>query len=461
VTIFHSPLLNIYFAAVFTLLQEQYQVPQTQTTDMASNVQVHVINKTDSSENHIVTTDLSLLPPLAPNNIRLQVRMCSLTANNLTYARLAAAANWWDAFPVPNFLPSPYNDENIYGIVPVWGYAEILSTRIEGLKPGSILYGFWPSSTLPIDLELEPTEPAGHYIDKTPHRQTMWSYYHRYILMNQPLDLTSPTLASELIFKPLFECSHSLNAHVLGPLALHPSKPQPSTPKPSSSYSDLSKTTIISLSAAGKTARAFTDAVLNARAPPDFQPPQAYIAITSNPSNLNLPVPPRSPTKTAVYSYAQALEPPTLPTFVTSLSPPCARIIIVDFGARDNSLPPLLSLLRSFLASSSVTIEVIGVGAEPLPAATYSPEQFLQGMAAVPERVQMNTSVVREEAIKAIGAKGYFEGVEEGWKGFVGRGGCVGAGGRVEVGRGVGAFGEGWGRLCRGGADVGGMSFVF
>jgi hypothetical protein len=63
---------------------------------MAAQVQVHVVSKTDCSESHIVETDMSLLPPLAPNNIRLQVRMVSLTSNNLTYARLAAVANWWD-----------------------------------------------------------------------------------------------------------------------------------------------------------------------------------------------------------------------------------------------------------------------------------------------------------------------------------------------------------------------------
>lgn len=420
---------------------------------MASNVQVHVVNKTDSSENHIVSTDSSLLPPLAPNNIRLKVRTCSLTANNLTYARRAAVANWWDAFPVPNFLPSPYNDENAYGIVPVWGYAEIVATRTSGLETGTILYGFWPSSTLPIDLQLEPTEPAGHYIDLTPHRQSMWPLYHRYTAQKN-LDLTSRTLAAELIFKPLFECSHSLNAHVLGPLALHPLQPE----NPWPSHTDLSSTTIISLSASGKTARAFNDAILNARQPPALQPPQAFIAITSNPSNLSLPIPPNCPIKTEVYSYAQALEPRTLSNFLSTLTHPTSRIIIVDFGARDNSLPPLISLLRSSLPSS-VILEVIGIGAEPLPASTYNPHQNTAG--AVSERVQMNTSVVREEAVAALGAKAYFEGVEDGWEGFVKRGGCEGVRVEVEKGKEVEAFGRGWERICGGKADVGGMAFVF
>ena len=93
---------------------------------MAPKVQVHVVSKTDCSDAHIVSTDVSLLPPLAPNNIRLQVRMCSLTSNNLTYARLGSVANWWDgellkaspiniglpilttsSFPSPQLPPKP------------------------------------------------------------------------------------------------------------------------------------------------------------------------------------------------------------------------------------------------------------------------------------------------------------------------------------------------------------------
>lgn len=70
----------------------------------------------------------------------------------------------------------------------------------------------------------------------------------------------------------------------------------------------------------------------------------------------------------------------------------------------------------------------------------------------------MNTSVVREQAIGAIGAGAYFEGVEDGWKGFCERGGCEGV--EVGVGRGVGAFGEGWGRVCEGEVG-GGEAFVF
>lgn len=316
---------------------------RTATTMENTKVQVHIVSKTDCSESHLVSTDLSLLPPLAANNIRLQVRMVSLTANNLTYARHAAVANWWDAFPVPNFLPSPCNDENTYGIVPVWGFAETIASRTAGLQTGSIVYGFWPSSTLPVDLQLESTQPVGHYIDTTPHRQSMWSYYHRYTLVPNILDFSSPSLAAELVFKPLFECSHSLNSHVLGPLALHPS--QGNIPWPS--HADLSSTMVISLSASGKTARAFNDSILNARKPPGLKTPTSLHSNHQQPRNPH----PANPTKLPIRNKTPLLHhsplnpnPPQLPELPhpARLANPHSRLRRPRQQSRPSRLSPTL-----------------------------------------------------------------------------------------------------------------------
>lgn len=421
---------------------------------MAQNAQVHVVNKTNSLEHHTIATNASYLPPLVPNTIRLQTRLVSLTANNLTYARHAFLANWWDAFPVPSFLPSPYSDTTSYGIVPVWGYAEVTSSRIAGLEVGTLLYGFWPSSSLPIDLQLEPAEPAGHYIDTTPYRQRLWSYYHRYTLAPKNLDLTSHSVAAQTVFKPLFECAHSLNAYVLGPNAIHPAPKTASSP--TWAHADLRSAAVISLSASGKTACAFNDAVLNTRAPKTG--PQAFLAITSNPSTFSLPTPNSSSIQTKTLSYTAALS-TELTTFLNSLSPSLSKIVIADFGARNNSLPSLISHLRASLPTST-SIAVVGVGSEPAPL-TAPPDMaaLLAGMAAVPERVQMNTSEVREAVVQAIGLEAYFEGVREGWEGFCKRGGCEGVG--VEVGMGVDEFEQGWKRLCDGeAASVGGLAYL-
>lgn len=421
---------------------------------MAQEALVHIIGKADTTEHHTVATDASLLPPLAADNIRLQTRLVSLTANNLTYARNAAIANWWDAFPVPSFLPAPYNDTTTYGIVPVWGYAEVLESHIAGLGVGSIFWGFWPSSSLPIDLQLGPTQPAGHYIDTTPHRQTMWSYYHRYALVPASIDLKSQALAAQTVFKPLFECASSLNAYVLGPSTTHPAPRTYSSP--TWPLADVSKgAAVISLAASGKTARAFNDAVLNTRAP--GVGPQAFLAITSEPSKFSLPKPENSTVKTNVLSYASALAEGST-NYLASLSPPISRIVIADFGARDNCLPALISHLRTTLPHG-VEIGAVGVGASPAPLT----DEWLQGLLAsmaVPERVQMNTSEVREAVIERIGEEAYFEGVKREWEGFCARGGCEGV--DVVIGQGVREFEEGWRKLCAGeAANVGGLAYLF
>lgn len=295
---------------------------------------MHVVSKTNSKEHLTLPANTVHLPPLAHGDIRLQTRLISLTANNLSYARLGHIANWWDAFPVPQFLPAPYNDIEKYGIVPTWGYAEIIESRIDGLTEGTIVYGFWPSSTLPVDLQLVPAKPEGHYIDMTSRRHRLWSYYHRYTIPRQPVDLTSQTLAAQTVFKPLFECAHTLNTYVLGLMAVHPC---PRTLSDEEwSHADLSATAVISLSASGKTARAFNDALLNNRKPDTG--PLGLLAITTDPSSLMLTQRNHtSSTQTKTLSYPSSLTSETI-TFLNTLA--AQKILLVDFGGRADSPPP-------------------------------------------------------------------------------------------------------------------------
>jgi hypothetical protein len=417
------------FPQVFRI-GNRHRPQSTTASKMAQETHVHVVNKANNLDHHTIPTNTSHLPRLAQNTIRLRPRLISLTTNNLTYARLGSLANWWDAFPVPSFLPSPYNNPSTYGIVPVWGYAEITTSRTPGLEPGTIFYGFWPSSTLPVDLQLTPTEPSGHFIDTTPHRANLWSYYHRYTVTPSPLDFSSPSLAREIVFKPLFECAHALNTYILGALAIHPA-PLTNASQTWPALGDLSNTALISLSASGKTARAFSDAVLNAR-PPETGP-AVFVAVTSNPSTLTFP----TSTTTRVLSY-------TSPLPISLLnSPSITRILLLDFGAPSS----YLSTLLSSLPSNPITF--ISIGASP--SNPLDPSDS-------PNRIQMNTSEVREAAINAIGANSYFKGVEAGWRDFCAREGCQGV--EVQVGRGVRELEEAWKDLCEGTGVGGGRAVL-
>lgn len=54
--------------------------------------------------------------PLAPGQIRLRVELFSLTANNITYAAMGEAMDYWRFFP---------SHDAAWGVIPVWGFGTV------------------------------------------------------------------------------------------------------------------------------------------------------------------------------------------------------------------------------------------------------------------------------------------------------------------------------------------------
>ena len=50
----------------------------------------------------------------------------ALTTNNITYAVFGAAMQYWDFFPTA--------DPDVWGCVPVWGFAEVVETTSDGVR---------------------------------------------------------------------------------------------------------------------------------------------------------------------------------------------------------------------------------------------------------------------------------------------------------------------------------------
>lgn len=422
---------------------------------MAFTAQVHVISKVNNTVHTTLSTHSHPLPSLAANSVRVRTSLISLTANNLTYARAGDLFGWWQAFPVPSHLPAPYNDPIQYGIVPVWGYGKIVESKIDKLKVGTLLYGYWPASNLPVDLELQPLEPEGHWYDRTEHRKALWSIYHRYQAQDPLLRLDKLTQAKLehrawlTVFRPVWECGFAIDRFLFGDVPVHP------LGKDGGDWTaedaDLSGAVVVSLSASGKTARSFNDACLNNRKPGTG--PLGFVAVTGRADGSLLAAEGSIPTMTV--SYGQATSSDTL-DFIVSKSP--NKVVIVDFGGRGDSLSSLISVIKDHTTLSSAKLLIIGIGGEAkVPTSSEDLGQYLKTLRR-PERIQMNTSAVRDDAIEKLGAEKYWDMVEEGWKGFVDRGNMTDL--KLELANGVGAFEKGWRKLCEGGAaDVDGMAF--
>jgi hypothetical protein len=107
--------------------------------------------------------------PLEAGQVRMALRRCALTANNVTYAAAGFVIGYWA------FFPSGMEGK---GLVPVWGVAEAVESACEDVPIGTRLYGFWPLAETCV---LTPERDAhGAIVDRAPHRAELPATYNRY-----------------------------------------------------------------------------------------------------------------------------------------------------------------------------------------------------------------------------------------------------------------------------------------
>lgn len=141
---------------------------------------------------NLAQTDLE---NLKEGEIRVKIDKYAMTTNNITYAVSGFKLKYWDFFPA----------EAPYGIIPVWGYAEVMASKNPEIKEGERLYGYLPMATY---CTLEPVKiyPGG-FSDGAAHRQGLAAIYNHYTRV-----AADPTHDGAIenyipIIKPLFATS--------------------------------------------------------------------------------------------------------------------------------------------------------------------------------------------------------------------------------------------------------------
>src|ERR1700710_1430381 len=136
--------------------------------------------------------DESEAPALEPGQALLRVDSFGLTANNVTYAVMGEAMSYWDFFPAADG----------WGRVPMWGFAEVERSEVDGVEVGTRVYGYLPPSSW---LLVTPVgvAPAG-FVDGSPHRTALPSAYHRYLATGADPFYRPETEAIQMLLRPLF-----------------------------------------------------------------------------------------------------------------------------------------------------------------------------------------------------------------------------------------------------------------
>ncbi|TAQ87670.1 hypothetical protein B7494_g4021 [Chlorociboria aeruginascens] len=373
-------------------------------------MEVHVISKTNISEHAAFTIEASGAK-LGESSVRIRPLFLSLMSSQLSYASLGSLFHWWDTYPLPANVPAPYNDSSSWGIVPAWGYALVVESTTS-ILPGTLLFGYWPTTSVPTDLKLKPTEPKGQWIEISEHRQQLMTLYNRYSEEpRSPVSPTSPQFSDEevqelgwsALFRLIWQAGYLLAEYVFPPKpqsnpAIHPlgmNLPW------SASDEDVTSAIMVSLSASGKTARSFA---WNFVQRPKSSSPLGFLQISSSPDSIATATEtsnPPFPTKSIGYSNIAASA-----SWITDLKP--SKIVILDFGGRGNSLDELLASIKSELALESVKIVIIAIGTEQK---VYTKEESLEALQAIAKlgKIQFNTSGVRDTAMEREGTAAYFE----------------------------------------------------
>jgi Protein of unknown function (DUF2855) len=136
--------------------------------------------------------------PLQEGQVRVHIDHFAYTANNITYAAFGDAMNYWQFFPVSG-------DALGWGIVPVWGFAQVTESKCGDVAVGERLYGYWPMATQAV-LQPARVTPAS-WMDGAPHRATLHAVYNQYQRCATDVFYTADSEAQQALLRPLFTTS--------------------------------------------------------------------------------------------------------------------------------------------------------------------------------------------------------------------------------------------------------------
>ena len=138
------------------------------------------------------------VPSVDDGEALLRVDRVGVTANNVTYAVLGDSFRYWQFFPT---RPG-------WGLVPLWGFAEVAESRADGVTVGDRLYGYFPSAS---HLLVRPGRvDARGFRDTIEHRADLPSPYNVYALTTGDVAYEPDREDLLILYRPLFYTSFML-----------------------------------------------------------------------------------------------------------------------------------------------------------------------------------------------------------------------------------------------------------
>lgn len=152
------------------------------------------VDRTDLARTEVVP---GAVPTIGEGEALLRVDRAGLTANNVTYGVFGDVVGYWNFFPAT----APR------GIVPVWGFGEVVESAVDGLPTGTRVYGYYPMAS---HLVVRPSVDAGGFVDVSEHRTSLPGAYNRYLTTTGDPAYVAAQEDLQMLYRPLFYTSFLL-----------------------------------------------------------------------------------------------------------------------------------------------------------------------------------------------------------------------------------------------------------
>jgi len=128
------------------------------------------VRKDSFLKHSLVATEQS--PAISDGEILVKIDRFAFTSNNITYAAAGDQLGYWQ------FFPPAGDDSEGWGVIPVWGFADIVASNVQELPAGERLFGYFP----PADhLKMRPVGVSDkRFIDGAEHRSKLPPGYNSY-----------------------------------------------------------------------------------------------------------------------------------------------------------------------------------------------------------------------------------------------------------------------------------------
>jgi len=129
--------------------------------------------KTDFLTSRIVETEK---PSINKGEVLVKVDRYAFTANNITYAAMGDSLRYWEFFKPQGDTPKNW------GVIPVWGFGDVIESETGELPVGERLFGYFPPAHY---LVMTPSKVSNSsFIESSAHRSSLPVGYNLYRRVN-------------------------------------------------------------------------------------------------------------------------------------------------------------------------------------------------------------------------------------------------------------------------------------